>query len=260
MLRQDAGADLRRQRCPWPRRSFWRWHEEDDGQCRPASALTQTSAFPTRVTPPPSTTPASCPTIPAVKFLCLDCDEAMRLHATEGPDEGSLTVTFRCPTCGVRVAMLTNPLETQLVRSLGVRIGGRTTPPEPFEHLRSALATSRSDAFESGGAGEEAGSRPPGSGEGTPGGAPRGERGVAGPTGEGRSGSGCPFAAMLASGEMSAAAAGPAWAPEAEARIARIPEFIRPMVRRAIERYAEARGFPTITEAVMDEARAALGM
>lgn len=58
-----------------------------------------------------------------MKFLCLDCDEAMKLHSTTGPDEGSLTVTFRCPECGFRVAMLTNPFETQLVQSLGVKIG-----------------------------------------------------------------------------------------------------------------------------------------
>jgi hypothetical protein len=51
-----------------------------------------------------------------------------------------------------------------------------------------------------------------------------------------------------------------AWSPEAESRIARIPEFIRPMARRAVERFAEAKGYPSITEAVMDEARGAFGM
>ena len=42
--------------------------------------------------------------------------------------------------------------------------------------------------------------------------------------------------------------------------LARIPDFIRPMARRAIERYAEAKGLATITEGVMDEARGAFGM
>src|SRR5688572_31737069 len=83
-----------------------------------------------------------------MKFLCLDCDEAMKLHSTAGPDEGSLTVTFRCPECGFRVAMLTNPFETQMVRSLGVKVGGRTVQPEPFEHIRATIAGSRPDAFE----------------------------------------------------------------------------------------------------------------
>ncbi|HUK64650.1 MAG TPA: hypothetical protein VLV15_15005, partial [Dongiaceae bacterium] len=76
-----------------------------------------------------------------MKFLCLDCDEPMKLHDTQGPDEGSLTVTFRCPECGFRVAMLTNPFETQMVKSLGVKVGATpAAPPEPFQHLRSAMA------------------------------------------------------------------------------------------------------------------------
>jgi DNA-directed RNA polymerase subunit RPC12/RpoP len=126
-----------------------------------------------------------------MKFLCLDCDQPMKLHGTEGPDEGSLSITFRCPECGFRVAMLTNQFETQMVRSLGVKIGGRPTPPAPFEHLRTAMADPRPDAFE----------------------------------------------------------AGPA-----------TPEFIRPMARRAIERFAETKGYGTVTEAVMDEARGVFGM
>ena len=59
-----------------------------------------------------------------MKFLCIACDQAMRLSGTAGPDEGSLTVTFACPSCGHRVAMLTNPWETQMVRTLGVKVGG----------------------------------------------------------------------------------------------------------------------------------------
>ena len=91
-----------------------------------------------------------------MKFLCLDCDQPMKLHSTEGPDEGSLAVTFRCPECGFRVAMLTNPFETQMVRSLGVKVGGRTVPPEPFENLRSTMAGARPDAFEGAGGTSEA--------------------------------------------------------------------------------------------------------
>jgi len=154
----------------------------------------------------------------------------MKLHRTEGPDQGSLTVTFRCPECGFRVAMLTNPFETQMVRSLGVKVGGRTVPPEPFEHLRSTMAGARPDAFEGGGSTSEA----------------------AGP--------GCPFAAAL--GETAAATppSGVAWTPQAEARLERIPSFIRPMARRSIERFAEDKGYAAITETVMDEARTVFGM
>jgi hypothetical protein len=176
-----------------------------------------------------------------VKFLCLDCDEPMKLHGTQGPDEGSLTVTFRCPECGFRVAMLTNPFETQMVRSLGVKIGGRPAPAGPFEHLRASMANPRADAFE-------------------------------GAAGSGEGAGACPFAAMLneaagtAPGSPAAGsgpvAAAPAvtWTPGAEARLARIPDFIRPMARKAIERYAESQGHASITEAVMDDARSTFGM
>ena len=164
-----------------------------------------------------------------MKFLCLDCDEAMKLLGAEGPDEGSLTVTFRCPECGFRVAMLTNPFETQMVKSLGVKVGGRTEAPRPFEHLRASMATSVGLS---------------------PSDAPR--------TDQPENGPGCPFAAMI--NQPDAAPAAVSWSPEAEGRVERIPSFIRPMARKAIERYAEAQGHAVITEAVMDEARGALGM
>ena len=179
-----------------------------------------------------------------MKFLCLDCDEPMKLARTEGPDEGSLSVTFRCPECGFRVAMLTNPFETQLVRSLGVKVGGRQEPVVlPFEHLRSAMATQRPDAFD---AGEAAAPAPAGA---APASADRD------PTGPG-----CPFAALVNDPPPSVDEATLAWDPEAEARVERIPAFIRPMARRAIERFAESQGCRTITEAVMDEARRTMGM
>jgi hypothetical protein len=165
-----------------------------------------------------------------MKFLCLDCDEAMKLIGTEGPDQGSLTVTFRCPECGFRVAMLTNSFETQMVRSLGVKVGGRTEPATPFEHLRSAMAGTRAEAF-----------------QGAPAEAPAAD------------GPGCPFAAMV--GEAATGApSGIAWDDEAAARVERIPSFIRPMARKAIERYAESKGYAVITGPVMDEARGVMGM
>src|SRR5262245_17736662 len=133
-----------------------------------------------------------------MKFLCLDCDQPMKLHGTEGPSEGSLTVTFRCPECGFRVAMLTNPFETQMVRSLGVKIGGRPEEPAPpFEHLRASMASARADLFEGA----------PAIGAGAP--------GVGEP-----SGSGCPFAGMLAEGAAKAPET-VAWTPEAQARMDR---------------------------------------
>ena len=79
-----------------------------------------------------------------MKFLCIACDQAMRLSGTAGPDEGSLTVTFACPSCGHRVAMLTNPWETQMVRTLGVKVGGAPAEaPAPFAAVRASLAHQR---------------------------------------------------------------------------------------------------------------------
>ena len=59
-----------------------------------------------------------------MKFLCIACDEAMKLIEARPPERGSLSVLYRCPSCENEIAMLTNPFETQVVSSLGVEIGG----------------------------------------------------------------------------------------------------------------------------------------
>lgn len=61
-----------------------------------------------------------------MKFLCVPCDEPMKLVATNPPDRGSLTIVYRCPNCSHQMAMLTNPYETEVVGSLGVKIGGQS--------------------------------------------------------------------------------------------------------------------------------------
>ncbi|MCS6305480.1 MAG: PCP reductase family protein [Nitrospira sp.] len=48
---------------------------------------------------------------------------------------------------------------------------------------------------------------------------------------------------------------GMTWSREAEQRLDNIPDFIRPMARKEIERLAKERGVSTITEQVMDEAK-----
>ena len=58
-----------------------------------------------------------------MKFLCVSCDEAMKLTDAKPPDRGSLTIVYRCPGCAHEIAMLTNPYETQVVSSLGIRVG-----------------------------------------------------------------------------------------------------------------------------------------
>ena len=58
-----------------------------------------------------------------MKFLCVPCDTPMTLQSVGPPDDGSLSVVYACPECGYEMAMLTNAYETQVVQSLGVRIG-----------------------------------------------------------------------------------------------------------------------------------------
>ncbi len=172
-----------------------------------------------------------------MKFLCVPCDEPMRLEGTEGPEEGSLAVVFACPRCPNKVAMLTNPWETQLVRALDVRVGDPGASRAPMQFVRTTLTKKRED-LEGGGAAAQVES--PGM-EGQPGSLAFGQSGAT------CHGAGSPDCRLP-------------WSPEAEQRLQRVPEFIRPMARQGIERFAAERGYLRITEEVMDEARDALGM
>jgi hypothetical protein len=57
----------------------------------------------------------------------------MKLRTTASPQTGTLSVVYTCPACDYEIAMLTNPFETQLVQSLGVRIG-----PQGEEHATAS--------------------------------------------------------------------------------------------------------------------------
>jgi hypothetical protein len=147
-----------------------------------------------------------------MKFLCVPCDSPMKLQTVAPPDGGSLSLVYACPECGYEMAMLTNAYETQVVQSLGVRIG--------------------------------AGS---------------------GSTGADASASGCPFTAMIpGAGEAQPGAGAPPpavrWTAAAEARLTKIPEFIRPMARTGIERFARERGAMEVDETLLDAAREFFGM
>src|SRR5947208_16465778 len=78
----------------------------------------------------------------------------MAFEERQLPGDGTLAAAFRCPQCGRVVALLTNPMETQLVASLGVKIGGATLPPQPLEMVRGMVTTGRDDAFEEAAKGE----------------------------------------------------------------------------------------------------------
>jgi hypothetical protein len=148
-----------------------------------------------------------------MKFLCVPCDSPMKLRSVGPPDRGSLSVVYACPECGYEMAMLTNAYETQVVQSLGVRIGPA-----------GALA--------------EAG------------------------TSEGK----CPFTGMIpgTEGAREPADTGESiavrWTAAAEARLANIPAFVRPMARTGIEQFARERGVLEVDETILDAAREFFGM
>lgn len=80
----------------------------------------------------------------------------------------------------------------------------------------------------------------------------------------------CPFGAMIpatedadhAAAEYADHAADRAvtWTPAAEARLANIPEFVRPMARTGIERFAREQGAAEVDEKLLDHAREFFGM
>jgi hypothetical protein len=81
-----------------------------------------------------------------MKFLCIECDTQMAFEERQQPGDGTFGAAFRCPSCKRSIAMLANPMETQLVESLGVKIGGRTLDEQPMEIIRGSML-GREDAF-----------------------------------------------------------------------------------------------------------------
>lgn len=160
-----------------------------------------------------------------MKFLCVSCDEAMKLTRTAPPDAaGSLSVLFTCPACDRQIAMLTNAFETDMVSSLGVRIGP------------AAAAAEGGGGAEAAGAAAAAAASAPG-------------------------GSRCPFSGVVREMEQAAAQpVGPVWTAAALSRLDNIPDFVRPMARQGIEHYASTNGYPEIDERVLEEARERFGM
>ena len=143
-----------------------------------------------------------------MKFLCVDCDRQMTFEERRLPGDGTLAAAFRCPQCGRVVAMLTNPMETQLVATLGVQIGGRTIPAQPLEMVRGMVAGGKEDAFDDG---------------------------------------------KRETGNVT-------WSAHAQERLTRVPGFVRGMVKKIYTDYAKERGIAEVTTAVMDAARAELGL
>ncbi|MEX5212874.1 MAG: PCP reductase family protein [Nitrospiraceae bacterium] len=194
-----------------------------------------------------------------MKFVCLNCETYMTFQKVEQPAEGSLGVFFGCPACGAKFSMVTNPGETQMVSSLGVKLGGRPAPAEPFEMTRGTLkeeakagmgqmATYLNEKIQAGQPAHQAAHPKPST--------------SASPKEGEKSGGSCPFAAVVAqmgmgSGNKQAEAApsGLSWTPDATERLERLPSFVKPMVQASVEAYAKRHGFASITLQVMDDAK-----
>lgn len=195
-----------------------------------------------------------------MKFVCLNCETYMNFEKVEKPAEGSLGVFFGCPSCGAKFSMVTNPGETQMVSSLGVKLGGRTAAAEPFEMTRGTL---KEEALA--GAGQMAAYL----NEKIQGGQPASTTGTASHTApsskgkEGEKSGGCPFSAMVAqmgltSGSQATHGADASeftWTPDAKEKLDRLPLFVKPMVQSSVEAYARKHGYKTITLQVMDDSK-----
>ena len=151
-----------------------------------------------------------------MKFLCVPCDTPMKLQTVVPPERGSLAIVYSCPECGYEMAMLTNAYETQVVQSLGVRIG-----PD----RRRAEGASAGQADDSASAGSK-----------------------------------CPFTEIIPAPEPAAEPNPVRWTAAAEARLANIPAFVRPMAKTGIERFAREHGSVEVDEKILDAARDFFGM
>lgn len=191
-----------------------------------------------------------------MKFVCLNCETYMNFEKVEKPGEGSLGVFFGCPSCNAKFSMVTNPGETQMVSSLGVKLGGRTAAAEPFEMTRGTL---KDEALA--GAGQMGAYL----NEKIQGGQPVASASAPAPAKAGEKASGgCPFSAMVA--EMGLTTGGkpgvtaPAvseftWTADAKEKLDRLPAFVKPMVQSSVEAYARKNGFKSITLQVMDDSK-----
>ena len=154
-----------------------------------------------------------------MKFLCIGCNQAMVFSERQEPGDGTFAAAFTCPQCGRAVALLANPMETQLVGALGVKIGGKVLDEAPMEFVRSKMM-GRDDAFGDEGSVTDNGQRT----------------------------------------TDNASSVRARWSVDAQARLDRVPAFVRGMVRKIYTDYALERRIAEITPAVMDQARAELGL
>ena len=169
-----------------------------------------------------------------MKFLCTDCDTAMKFKDVARPEQGSVTALFECPDCFTEIAMFLNPWETQMLKSLDLKFGGNNEAAQPMQMVRSQLETAKNDAIPN-------------------------EVSVETGSGETAEGGKCPFTSVILDASQEkpepSESSGPIWSAEALERLDRIPAFVRPMAKMGIESFAKDNGYDEITSEVMDTAR-----
>ena len=167
-----------------------------------------------------------------MKFLCTDCDTAMKFKDVTRPEQGSVTALFECPDCFTEIAMFLNPSETQMLKSLDLKLGGTNEAAQPMQLVRSQLETAKNESMP-----------------------------IASETGSGETAEGgkCPFTAVISDAFQEQVEPiepdAPNWTAEALERLERIPAFVRPMAKMGIESFAKDNGHDEITGEVMDAAR-----
>jgi hypothetical protein len=184
-----------------------------------------------------------------MKFVCLNCETYMSLEKVEKPEEGSLGVFFACPSCNAKFSMVTNAGETNMMNSLGLKLGAKAEPAASMAGLR-ALAENSSSV--------RVANKP------TPS-VPTSSTTTVLPAKAPEKTSGCPFSAMVA--EMGLTAGGKSrngempspseftWTADAKEKLDRLPAFVKPMVQGSVEAYARKHGFKAITLQVMEDSK-----
>jgi hypothetical protein len=227
-----------------------------------------------------------------MKFVCLNCETYMNLEKVEKPAEGSLGVFFGCPSCNAKFSMVTNSGETTMMNALGLKLNARTESADPAvsslaDKLRGAQPVASASSASPAKAGEKTGSGCPfsamvadmgltASGKPANGTAPGSSEFVWTADAQEKLDRLPAFVKPMVQGSVEIyarkqgfktitlqvmedskndSANGMAWSREAEQRLENIPDFIRPMARKEIERVAKERGMATITAQVMDEAK-----
>ncbi len=170
-----------------------------------------------------------------MKFLCLECDTAMKFKESKAPEGGSLSAIFECPDCFAEIAMHMNPWETQMLKSLDVQLGGKSEAAPPMQMVRSFLSDQKDGTLTSSHAPELASESEGGK---------------------------CPFTSVVADAFQNQVSepAGIVWTEEALERLNRIPSFVQSMAKTGIEEFAREKGIAKITGEVMDAARGNFGM